>query len=125
MLYNIFSVKLSEILAFYFVITKNICTFVPIITNIIYMAKQKIKLRSVQSVNMSDLNYMRLHNRMYVVYDNLDIPHIHLRHSDSSINVSIPLTDIAASEFLSFEMSFNCMLNLFSSLCIKFGNIPF
>lgn len=88
------------------------------------MKKQKLSVRSVRSVNMADTNYMILHNRMYVVYDSLSIPHIHL-HTSSPANVSIALSDRAAKDFLSYEMKFSNLLAVFSSLCIKFGELPF
>lgn len=86
------------------------------------MAKQKLSTPSVMSVNMDNLCYMKLHKRMYVVYDFDKLPYIHLVHSFDE-KVFIPISDEAAKSFLNFEMSFDTMLLMFSSLCVRLGQI--
>lgn len=86
------------------------------------MAKQKLSVRSLRSKNMADLNYMKLHKRMYILYDCEGCPNLHLR-LDVDCNVFVSLTSSAAKEFSDYEMSFDTMLLLFSVLCCEYGKI--
>lgn len=85
--------------------------------------KQPLQVRSVMSVNMSDKNYMLLHKRMYIVYDDDGYASICL-HNDMNYVVSIDVVPDAARDFHLYQMSFSLMLNLFSALCVKFGEMP-
>lgn len=87
------------------------------------MTKRKIAVKSVRSINMANLCYMRLHRRMYVVSGSHECPSptIHLVLQDPETDVFVPITDSAYQEYLDYEMSFDSMLNLFSSLCFKYS----
>lgn len=86
------------------------------------MVKQKLKVQSLRSKNMNDLNYMKLHKRMYLVCNCEGHPNLHLR-LDNDCEVLVSLTSLAAKEFSDYEMSFDTMLLLFSTLCIEYGKI--
>lgn len=86
------------------------------------MAKQKLTVRSLQSINMNDINYMKLHRRMYLLCDSDGRCDLHLR-IDNDCDVFVSLTDSASKEFSEYEMTFDTMLILFSALCIEYGKI--
>lgn len=89
------------------------------------MVKSNIlKIESVQQNNMNCIPYMILHRRMYAVAAGDDYL-ICLSFSDASDNpISISVTKETFNEFLSYEIDFKLMLDLFSSLLIKFASIP-
>lgn len=101
------------------------------------MAKQKLSVNSVQSLNMNNTCYMKLHRRMYLIWNpqsgvpatlHLDLDLKLLSVSDNEdFSVSIELFDEAATDFLHYEMPFDDLLLLYSTLCIKYGKlqIPF
>lgn len=86
------------------------------------MKKQKLSVQSLCSKNIADLNYMKLHKRMYLLYESSGRPNLYLR-LDNDCKVFVSLTPLAAKEFSSYEMSFDTMLLLFSTLCIDYGKI--
>lgn len=88
------------------------------------MAKQKFSIQSLQVKNMNCAEYMLVHNRMYILSSSNDNFYICL-HQDRVDAVKIPITMNAFQEFISFEMEFGVMLNLFAALCMRAGSLPF
>lgn len=90
------------------------------------MSKTNIlKNRSLQQKNMECIPYMILHRRMYAVVDNGNC-YICLTYLDDSTNrVSLPVTREAFNEYLSYEIDFKIMLDIFAALCMKFSYVPF
>lgn len=86
--------------------------------------KTKMSTQSLQSINMSKIEYMMLHRRL-AAYTFKGEPVIALRQTYSSEVVFIPVTKSTFDSFERYELDFGSMLNLFSALCIKYGNVPF
>lgn len=87
------------------------------------MIKPKLTVQSLQQKHMNSLEYMFLHNRMYAL--RTDSSCMICLHQDRITTVSIPVTSSAFDDFLSFEMKFDTMLNLFAALCMKTSYVPF
>lgn len=84
----------------------------------------KLVVDSVQKKHMNSFEYMVLHRRMYAIVKN-DSWFIGLYYDGSSDQpVTIPVTRVAFDSFLSYEMDFRVMLSVFSSLMIKFAELP-
>lgn len=84
---------------------------------------EKITVKSKQSINMSHIEYMQLHRRMFAIVHDDDC-RICLYTSGSKSDVYIDVTKAAFNSFLSYEMDFAIMLNIFSALCMKLGTFP-
>lgn len=83
----------------------------------------KISIKSKQSVNMSHFEYMCLHRRMFaIVHDGTC--RICLYTHDVKSDIYVDVTNEAFDSFLKYEMDFALMLNLFATLCIKYGTFP-
>lgn len=84
----------------------------------------RITVKSKQAINMSCVEYLQLHRRMYAIVSN-DCCRICLYTSDDvESNIYVDVTNEAFDSFLSYEMDFSMMLNIFASLCIKLGSLP-
>lgn len=83
----------------------------------------KTTVRSKQSINMSHIEYMQLHRRMYAVIHGIDC-RICLYTSEAKSDVYIDVTKPAFDSFLNYEMDFSVMLSIFGALCIKYGSFP-
>lgn len=83
----------------------------------------KITTTSKRSVNMSHIEYMQLHRRMFALSHN-DVRRIYLYTSDTKTDIYVDVTNDAFNSFLDYEMDFPTMLNVFASLCIKYGSFP-
>ena len=87
------------------------------------MSKRKIEVQSLKSRNMNCKEYIKVHKRMYVVSS--ESSHFICLHYDSSFKVCMSITELAFKDFVSYEMDFDCLLNLFAALCVKAGGVPF
>lgn len=95
------------------------------------MTRQKFSVPSVQSINMANLCYMKLHKRMCLMFSPDGDVTLHLviddnlafSSSDDKIDVFFDITLSAAKEFKDYEMPFDSMLSLFAALCLKYGSI--
>lgn len=87
--------------------------------------KKRFSFDSVIVHNMNCSEYVFLHNRMYALRSG-DSYYVCLDSFLFDGNpVKISVTKSSFDSFLSFEMKFSTLLNLFASLCMKAGELPF
>ncbi len=81
----------------------------------------KIETKSLQVKNMNDHNYMIVHKRMYALSssDSFFICLI----NDNDIEVSVEVSDHVFKSFVNYELSFGVMFMVYTSLCVKYGQI--
>lgn len=85
----------------------------------------KITVKSKQQVNMSHIEYMQLHRRMFaVIHEDTCRICLYTSGSDVKSDIYVDVTNVAFNEFLNYELDFATMLNIFASLCIKYGSFP-
>lgn len=83
----------------------------------------KIVVKSKRQINMSHSEYMQVHRRMFaIVHD--DSFRIGLYVSLTQTDIYVEVTEPAFHAFLDYEMDFGTMLNIFATLCIKYGSFP-
>lgn len=83
----------------------------------------KITVNSKRRTNMTKIEYMQLHRRMFAIVHS-DSYRICLYTSDVKSDIYVDVTNSAFDSFLNYEMEFSTMLNIFASLCIKYGSFP-
>lgn len=86
----------------------------------------KLTVKSKQQINMSHSEYMSLHRRMYAIVHH-DKCYICLNVFDQGYyddELRVDVTRPTFDSFLTYEMDFNLMLNIFSTLCMKLAKAP-
>lgn len=83
----------------------------------------KLVTNSKQSVNMSHIEYMQLHRRMFAIV-HLNTYRICLNTANNHNDIYVDVTESAFNSFLKYEMDYGVMLNIFASLCVKLGSFP-
>lgn len=85
--------------------------------------KKRLSVDSVAVRNMNCSNYVYLHKRMYAFISGST--YFICLHSSLDDSTMIPVTKVAYDDFVSYEMKFSAMVNLFAALCMKAGELPF
>lgn len=83
----------------------------------------KISVKSKSSVNMSHVEYMHVHRRMYAIVHDGSF-RVFLRTSPVQNDVYVEVTESAFNSYLNYEIDFSVMLSIFACLCMKYGSCP-
>lgn len=81
----------------------------------------KLQTESLQVKHMNNKDYMLLHKRMYALTSSGSYKLCLVNSKD--IEVSIEVCEDIFRSFTNYEVSFGIMLMLYTSLCVKFGQI--